>query len=89
MITLNNSSLLKLTKLIGKALPTYPSAVERSRSVAPCSTRTHPTEVPEYYQGDRQKVEWHRYRMIGAVSPNSNGSLERPLLQRIILITEE
>ena len=76
MITLNNSSLSKLTKLIGKALPAYPS-IERSRSVAPC----FPTEVPEYYQGDGQKVEGHWYRMIGTVSPNSNGSLERPLLQ--------
>ena len=80
MITLNNSSLSKLTKLIGKALPAYPS-LERSRSVVPCFTRTLPTEVPEYYQGDRQKVEGHWYRMIGTVSPNSNGSLERPLLQ--------
>ena len=88
MITLNNSSLSKLTKLIGKALPAYPS-LERSRSVVPCFTRTLPTEVPEYYQGDRQKVEGHWYRMIGTVSPNSNGSLERPLLHRIILITEE
>ena len=79
MITLNNSSLLKLTKLIGKAAAYL--SLERSRSVAPCFTRTLPIEVPEYYQGDRQKVEGHWYRMIGAVSSYSNGSLERPLLQ--------